>query len=840
MHTYVHKKHYVTNVLLIYTQDIDERISNKMRRVEDFIRVVQMRRSEKFQCKECNRTFVHLEKAEKHVEIEHLDDNIVTVSRKPDRAMKRDIMKETEIVRETTSGREVRKKGTSGLDSEAETGKKSTHKSKRRSREVTSKKEENEQGLNPMERDTLTCNICSETFTEQYKLLEHEVEKHWICESCEVQFLHQQSWNDHKKECQGRQTPKRKSKSSETDQKELILCPNLQSYNRTEKFLRFVSVHLRSDSAKKRMSCTLCNAKYETLIELKKHIQGIHTHEKEYVCTKCGKGFVEKSKLLFHTLNTCSGINGPGNLSSGSDLEETAPLGTEESARSEDNVQQCQTVHPSEENDERNTKQVKRVGSEEIEMDEQRVHDDKEEETEVIFNITFDKELSQINSATGDEELDASLVEVETRMCTLCNIAFVYGFQRRQHMSTCHWGCFSCGVQFLHEEAYQSHLQNCNVAAHVQKGEYSEVKLRRSYESEDDFFKYVVIKYKEVDKKKQTRMECLICGKEYFGQMAKMMRHIKSVHTKQCDYICHSCSKPFADKDNFVKHMKKCTGKPWVPKSLESRTAPLSSVIETIHGDEDTTWACTQCSETFPEDYLFREHMSAKHWGCCSCLWQFLDEKAHEEHAKNCEDFKSPEDSDLNMPETDLIQYKNDRLFFKYVKMRILSHSSGRKTRTFECGHPHCQNSEHDHQTLLQLRRHIQSRHETKELKYHCTKCETGFVDKFSLWKHDSKCSGHGEKIVISKLLSRIKPVTNDGTDKEENIVVKRECPECEEGFLYDHNYREHMAMIHWGCKPCKLQFLSELAFEEHKEKCERPVVGRFQSLPKVNLKLYR
>ena len=178
------------------------------------------------------------------------------------------------------------------------------------------------------------------------------------------------------------------------------------------------------------------------------------------------------------------------------------------------------------------------------------------------------------------------------------------------------------------------------------------------------------------------------------------------------------------------------------------------------------------------------------HWGCGTCLWQFLDEKAFQEHAENCEDFKSPEDSEMIMPETDLIPFKSDRLFFQHVKMRVLKHATSGKTRTFECGHPHCQTSEHDHQTLFQLRKHIQYRHETKELKYQCTKCGTGFVDKFSLWKHDSKCSEYGEKIVISKLLGRIKPATGDAAFQEEAVVVKKECTECEEGFLYDHNYR--------------------------------------------------
>ena len=786
-----------------------------------------MRHSKKFQCKECCRTFVHREKAEKHIETEHLDDSSdagpIRAAIKDDRSTKKNKLKDKEFSENKASNfeNEDGKRGKTKLETNIETRKNSPEQKIRRVAEKASRtKPADDQANRTSEKGILSCKLCNETFLEEYMLLEHETVKHWTCVACEVQFLHEDSWKDHEKQCQRSKTSRGRPNRSEMDKNENVFRPSFQSYQKAEKFLRFASVCLGSENTKRRMTCcTVCNAKYETLTQLKKHIQGMHTHEKEHLCNGCGKGFSEESKLLYHTTNTCS-KEARGPHASNIDGAETMPPSVEEEG-SDDLEQRSKDENLYDE------------------IDEQKVKVCDGDETEVIFNITFDKEVGQLHS-TGDEELVASLVDVDTRMCTLCNMAFMFGFQRRQHMSSCHWGCFTCGVQFLHEEAYQSHVTNCNVAAQVQKGEYAQIKLRRTYESEDDFFKYIVIKYKEVDKKKQARMECLICGKDYFGQMAKMMRHIKSVHTKQCDYICHTCSKPFADKDNFVKHIKKCTGKPWVAKRLQSRTIPLSTVIETVQEDVNTTWDCGQCSETFSDDYLFREHMSTMHWGCGTCLWQFLDEKAFQEHAENCEDFKSPEDSEMIMPETDLIPFKSDRLFFQHVKMRVLKHATSGKTRTFECGHPHCQTSEHDHQTLFQLRKHIQYRHETKELKYQCTKCGTGFVDKFSLWKHDSKCSEYGEKIVISKLLGRIKPATGDAAFQEEAVVVKRECTECEEGFLYDHNYREHMAMKHWCCKPCKLQFLSQLAYDEHKAKCERLILGRSLSLPKVNLKLYR
>lgn len=43
--------------------------------------------------------------------------------------------------------------------------------------------------------------------------------------------------------------------------------------------------------------------------------------------------------------------------------------------------------------------------------------------------------------------------------------------------------------------------------------ESTHCKLRRIYENEDDFFQYFVIKFREVDKKKQAKIECLVSSR---------------------------------------------------------------------------------------------------------------------------------------------------------------------------------------------------------------------------------------------------------------------------------------------------------------------------------------
>ena len=782
---------------------------NPSERAERYIKVIQMRRSKKFQCVKCNRTFVHHDKAEEHVKSEHLDDDesVINRSESDDEVPKRKKAKGTVSRESSDSVSET--KGKRKSQSNASPG--GSTKQKRVKQDV---KNEHETRTVPESND-LSCKFCGKIFLEECEVFEHEVATHWTCSFCQVQFMHEESWQKHQKLCKHSQDTRRRSRKLEPNKTDPVKSPNMKPYQKGEKFLCFASVYLGDDKTKKRFICTVCDVKYETMSQLKKHIQGMHTREKEHICEDCGKGFTEETKLTYHQANTCTKI-----------ISESRHETSDQSIAGEKEEDDTENLTLRLEHED-----SYHEAATELEATQ---HD---ENTEVVFSITFDKDTGQLDSSVATDD---SLTEIDAKMCTQCNMAFTYEIQRRQHMSTFHWGCDACCVQFLHEQPYQSHVKECKASQSAQGGPFSDIKLRRTYEGEDDFFKYIVVNFKDVDKKKQVKLECLVCGKEYFGQLAKMMRHVKSVHTKECTYICDTCSKPFADKDNLGKHVKKCTGKPWVPKSCPTETAVIPTVVDTPPEDEGITWACSHCMETFNEDYVMREHMSTNHWGCGSCWWQFLDDKAFQEHAAGCEDFKKPEDSEMILPETDLVAFKSDRLYYQHVKMRVLKNVTTGKTRTFECGHEDCQNSEHDHQTLSQLRKHIMYRHETKELKYQCTKCEIGFVDKFSLWKHNNKCTEGKEKIVISKLLSRIKPASGEVSSKEDAVVVKKECPECEEAFLYDHNYREHMIMKHWVCKPCRLQFLSEIVYNEHAKKCGRQYYGGSLSIPKINLNLYR
>ena len=169
----------------------------------------------------------------------------------------------------------------------------------------------------------------------------------------------------------------------------------------------------------------------------------------------------------------------------------------------------------------------------------------------------------------------------------------------------------------------------------------------------------------------KTAVFLQVCEKSYFGQLAKMMRHIKSVHTRDCNYMCDVCAKPFADKDNYTKHAKTCKvrvreetvprvttesyghntrfgnvhsqclkvnkmvlffvaqGRAFVPKASNAQSHSI--VIPTVLGEareaDGAAWSCAECDQHFREEHAYREHMAAFHWGCTTCSWQFLDEK---------------------------------------------------------------------------------------------------------------------------------------------------------------------------------------------------------------------
>ena len=174
------------------------------------------------------------------------------------------------------------------------------------------------------------------------------------------------------------------------------------------------------------------------------------------------------------------------------------------------------------------------------------------------------------------------------------------------------------------------------------------------------------------------------------------------------------------------------------------RTSRLPITMPTVIGEskEAVTWQCDECEEEFNDDYLYREHMAARHWACLPCSWQFLDEKTFQvsvshrrvnwqmeqdpqrmkqaslrkrvqlrrrrtqcwislvilgslvlnsvlessfslqNHVNNCEDFQNTaKDSEMFFPEIDLIQYKNDRLFYQFVKMRIRKQTAASRSR---------------------------------------------------------------------------------------------------------------------------------------------------------------
>ena len=533
---------------------------------KQFIKVIQMRRGKKFQCAKCSRTFVHLNKVEEHVRNEHMDDSDETTT---------DPIENDDV--EVPEKKKATESETPEKDSANPAKTKRKLQGDVRPSGLVTKKRVKREGNDKIEKrarkenDDLACKVCSECFLEEYELLEHEVATHWTCASCQVQFMHEESWSKHQKLCKHWQGTRRRSKKL-LHKSEIVSFPDLKPYQKEEKFLRFASVHFGDERTKKKMVCVVCNAKYETMTQLKKHIQGMHTREKEHLCDDCGKGFAEESKLIYHAANTCTKLICQGRDEKG--IEGIAATVGEKLEEGTENL----TLRLEDE-------------TSYTESSEQETR--KDENTEVVFNITFDKDAGQSDSGRAEEAADDSVREIDTKMCMQCNMAFTYEFQRREHMSRCHWGCDTCGEQFLHEEPYQRHVKECKASQSIENGPFAEIRLRRIYEGEDDFFKYIVVKFKEVDKKKQVRMECLVCGKEYFGQLAKMMRHVKSVHTKECVYICDTCSKPFADKDNLGKHVNKCTGKTWVPKKkpqIGTDIIPIAVETAPANEDENITW----------------------------------------------------------------------------------------------------------------------------------------------------------------------------------------------------------------------------------------------------------
>ena len=143
---------------------------------------------------------------------------------------------------------------------------------------------------------------------------------------------------------------------------------------------------------------------------------------------------------------------------------------------------------------------------------------------------------------------------------------------------------------------------------------------------------------------RERAFKCPICDLG-FTQKCILQNHIKHVHEKKFDYVCHLCAKPCAAKTDFKKHLayqhgigdKKhhcthCTQKYVTANDLKRH-------IKEAH-TKDTIYSCEQCPKTFwAKSYLYSHvrivHKKVRPNKCDLCSEAYLYKRDLIKHKAN-------------------------------------------------------------------------------------------------------------------------------------------------------------------------------------------------------------
>ena len=195
--------------------------------------------------------------------------------------------------------------------------------------------------------------------------------------------------------------------------------------------------------------------------------------------------------------------------------------------------------------------------------------------------------------------------------------------------------CSKCSKDFNVPELFEDHLKTCldEQPKHF-KCKYCDL----VWASDLSLELHIAVQHQKLNH------VCPICGNIFTTDTHKKY-HIKHVHEKKFDYVCHLCAKPCAAKTDFKKHLayqhgigdKKhhcthCTQKYVTANDLKRH-------IKESH-TKDTIYSCDQCPKTFwAKSYLYSHvrivHKKVRPNKCDLCSEAYLYKRDLIKHKAN-------------------------------------------------------------------------------------------------------------------------------------------------------------------------------------------------------------
>ncbi|XP_075210610.1 uncharacterized protein LOC142317963 [Lycorma delicatula] len=141
-----------------------------------------------------------------------------------------------------------------------------------------------------------TCNFCNKTFNHNCNLKKHITvhtgEKSFTCNFCQKSFSQSSHLKDHI--------------YIHTGEKKFTCNVCQKSFRKRSTLKTHLSIHTGEMNIKKIFTCNICNLTFNQSAYLKKHIS-IHTGEKNFTCNLCQKSFSRSFHLKTHILEVHTG-----------------------------------------------------------------------------------------------------------------------------------------------------------------------------------------------------------------------------------------------------------------------------------------------------------------------------------------------------------------------------------------------------------------------------------------------------------------------------------------------------------------------------------------------------